>query len=74
MLPFKCEKSGQEFLPNDGGQCCVCHRFLLLGYLHQSLFPQQKSPICIDCLHEIENLIIAKKIPDKTDEIQEWKL
>jgi hypothetical protein len=74
VLPLICEKSKQEFLPNEGGQCCMCNRFLLLRYLYQDLFPKQKLPICIDCLSEIENLILAKKIPDKTDEIKELKL
>jgi hypothetical protein len=56
IMPFKCEKSGAEFSPEEGGQCCLCHRFLILGYLHQELFLKQKSPICIDCLNEIWQL------------------
>jgi hypothetical protein len=74
VLPFKCGKSGQEFLPENGGKCGLCDRLLISSYLYENLYPQQRYPICVDCLQKIKKLIFTKKISDKIDNAQELKL
>jgi len=62
-IPFVCAKSGQDFLPNEGGKCCICQRLLLLHFLHTKLFSRQAMPICVDCLKDIVDLAMKKNVP-----------
>jgi len=67
IMPFKCEKSGRDFLPEKGGQCGLCARLLILSYLHEKLYTKQKYPICIDCLNEIGQLALKNKLPNENE-------
>lgn len=61
--PFVCATSGEEFLPEEGGKCCLCQRLLLSQYLHDRLFPRQLAPVCVDCLHDIGELALNRELP-----------
>jgi hypothetical protein len=62
-IPFVCAKSGQEFLPGEGGKCGLCKRLLLAQYLHSKVFARQLAPICTDCLNDLGELARKDKLP-----------
>jgi hypothetical protein len=61
--PFTCAKSGEEFLPGEGGTCALCQRLLLAQYLHSKIFPRQVSPVCSDCVSDLREIAKMDKWP-----------
>jgi hypothetical protein len=61
--PFKCAKTGQEFLPHEGGHCGLCRRLLLTQFLHSKIFPRQVAPACSDCLADLREVASKDKWP-----------
>ena len=58
-VPFKCQKTGTAFLPNEGGICGLCRRTLLTQFLHTQVFPRQAAPMCSDCVADLQQ--VAKR-------------
>jgi hypothetical protein len=61
--PFVCAKSGEEFLPEEGGKCGICQRLLLHRYSYSKMFARQLAPVCVDCLRDIGDLAVKGKLP-----------
>lgn len=49
-VPFICAKSGDSFLPEQGGQCALCRRLMRSAYLVLNAVEGQRAPLCVDCL------------------------
>lgn len=47
VLPFKCEKSGQKFLSENGKNTVLCNKLLISSCLYENLYPNQKYPISL---------------------------
>ena len=50
--PWVCAKTGQDFLPEEGGQCGLCRRLLSAEFLRSRLYPRQVAPVCTDCIDD----------------------
>ena len=58
-VPFICSKSGRQLVPEQAGQCHICHKLFAREYLGMWEFKGGKFPECEDDLQRLKDFVFA---------------